>query len=173
LSGTLGLKPSALSVAEKTNLQVLGPSRKKPKAGDVFATQPPDGKYLFGRVIDTEAAIGPMKGCILIYLFQTRSDSKEPPARGELTPAKLLFPPVMTNQLPWSRGYFETIAHSPLEPGDVLEVHCFRRSNGQYFDEANNELPGPVPPVGDWGLHSYRTIDDQISDALGFPRAAE
>jgi hypothetical protein len=162
-----------VTVAEDTNLRVLKTSRRKPKVGDVFAVQTPDRKYLFGRVIDAKAAIGPMKGCILIYLFRTRSDSKNPPARGELAPTNLLLPPLITNQLPWSRGYFETIAHSPLEPGEVLEQHCFRRSNGQYFDEANNELPGPVEPVGDWGLQSYRTIDDEISDALGFPRVPD
>jgi hypothetical protein len=85
----------------------------------------------------------------------------------------LMVPPIMTNRLPWSKGYFENVDHWPFERGDVLEQHCFRRSNGQYFDEANHELPGPVEPVGDWGLHSYRTIDDEISEALRLPLAPD
>jgi hypothetical protein len=39
----------------KTNLRVLRPSRKKVRAGDVFAMQMPDDLYLFGRVISTDA----------------------------------------------------------------------------------------------------------------------
>lgn len=43
-----------------TNLEVLKRSRKKPKVGDVFAMRPPGGKYLFGRVIRTDA-MGPSR----------------------------------------------------------------------------------------------------------------
>jgi hypothetical protein len=39
----------------KTNLRVLRPSRKKVRAGDVFAMQMPDDLYLFGRLISTDA----------------------------------------------------------------------------------------------------------------------
>ena len=45
----------------RTNLEILKRSRKKPQVGDVFAMLPPDGKYLFGRVIRTNA-MGPMNG---------------------------------------------------------------------------------------------------------------
>lgn len=77
----------------------------------------------------------------------------------------------MTNTLPWSRGYFETLENRPLETGEVLREHCFRSSKGKYYDEHSNELSGPVEPCGDWGLQSYRTIDDEISDALGIPQS--
>ena len=49
-----------------TNLRVLKPSRKRLNAGDLLAMQLPDECYLFGRVITTEARIGPMDGVILI-----------------------------------------------------------------------------------------------------------
>jgi hypothetical protein len=157
----------------ETNLRVMRPSRRKPKAGDVFTLQPAEERYLFGRVVSTEASIGPMEGCVLVYLFRTESAVKEVPGRVELKVDRLLVPPIMTNRLPWSRGLFETVAELAFEPGEVLAQHCFRRSNGQYFDEANHELPGPVEPVGDWGLHSFRTIDDLVSDALGIPRVPD
>ena len=73
----------------------------------------------------------------------------------------------------WSEGVFETVGNIPLGDGDVLDQHCFRRWNGKYFDECSNQLPGPVEPVGDFGLHSFRTIDDDISDALGFERVPD
>lgn len=160
--------------AAATNLQVLSPSRKKPKAGDVFVLQLPDGRFLFGRVISTEAMAGPsMGGAILIYVYRERSEAKVLPDRGELRPDRLLVSPIMTNQQPWTKGYFETIENLPLDGDDVLDQHCFRRWDGRYFDEALNELPGPVEPVGDYGVHSFRTIDDEISDALGFDRAPD
>lgn len=160
--------------AAATNLRVLSSSRKKPKAGDVFALQLPDGRFLFGRVISTEAMAGPsMGGAILIYVYRERSDEMGLPDRGELRPDRLLVSPIMTNQRPWTKGYFETIENLPLDGDDVLDQHCFRRWDGGYFDEALNELPGPVEPVGDYGVHSFRTIDDEISDALGFDRALD
>lgn len=159
------------------NLRVLKPSRKKPKPGDVFALQLGEEPFLFGRVISTDAKWTLAEGAgpaVLIYIFRDRSIDKAVPDRAALRPERLLVSPIMTNQLPWSRGYFETVANIPLTPEDVLSQHCFlSASRGRYFDEHGAELPGPIEPVGDHGLHSFRTIDDQISDALGVPRAPE
>jgi hypothetical protein len=76
----------------------------------------------------------------------------------------------MTNQLPWTEGYFETIENLPL---DVVDQHCFPLWDGCHFDEALNELPGPVEQVGDFGVHDHRMVDDEISDDLGFDRALD
>jgi hypothetical protein len=136
--------------------------------------QLPDYRFLFGRVIRTDARIGPMTGVILIYIYSPRFDSKTPPDRSGLSREELLVSPIMTNRLPWSRGYFETVAHWPLEKGDVLPQHCFLSSDpAGYYDELSNPLPGPTEPVGDWGLHSFRTIDDAISNAVGIPEAPD
>jgi hypothetical protein len=87
---------------------------------------------------------------------------------------ELLVAPIVTNRLPWSKGYFETIDSRLLDSTDVLPVNCFlSTSRGLYFDEGGNRLPGPVEPVGDYALDSYKTIDDSVSDALGFPRAPD
>lgn len=155
----------------ETNLRVLKASRRTPREGDVFVMQPDDDFFLFGRVIDTDAvwALGDgVNGAILIYVFGTRSARKEVPDLAELRPANLLISPVMTNRLPWSRGYFETLAHVPLDHADLLGQHCFfDAARGRYFDNKGNELPGPVEPVGDFGLHSFRSIDGEVSGALG------
>jgi len=144
------------------------PSRTKLRAGDVFAMVPPDGMYLFGRVIfaDLPRERAPMPGANLIYVYRHRASSKEPD-RAMLDPEDLLLPPLFINGLPWAKGYFEIVAHWPLEPGDLRSQHCFlSASRGSYFDEKGDALRGPVEPVGDWGLHSHRTIDTAISDAL-------
>lgn len=152
------------------NLIVLNKSRRRLKAGDIFVMEPPDEMFLYGRIVSTEARIASMEGCILIYIYRTRSVTKLPVPK--LSSRQLLTPPLMTNTLPWRRGYFETIAHVALEAKDILEQHCFKDSRGRYFDEANNELYAPVEPVGVWGLHSYRTIDDEVSKVLGIPLSA-
>ncbi|MFK4084041.1 immunity 26/phosphotriesterase HocA family protein [Kribbella sp. NPDC020789] len=154
-------------------MQVLKASRSKLRRGDVFALQPRGRRYLFGRIVDTETIIGPMTDCLLIYVYRVQSEVKELPAAAELMPVNLLLPPMMTNRLPWSRGYFETIGHQEIDPGMTLDVHCFRGPDGRFYDEKSHELPGPVEPVGVHALKSHRTIDDAVSKALGIPRAPD
>lgn len=155
-------------------MRILKPTRKKPRPGDVFVLQMPDDKYSFGRVVSTSAMVGGRIQSQLIYVFKIRSASKGLPERPELRSDHLLVPPMMTNLLPWSRGYLETIAHLPFEPGDILPQHCFYDSFfRKYVDELGNDLPGPVQPVGELGLQSFRTIDDTISTGLGIPLIPE
>ncbi len=114
-----------------------------------------------------------MNDVVLVYIYKVRSEAKRLPPLAELRPTNLLLPPLMINRLPWSRGYFETIGNLPLGDEDALPRHTFRRFTGQYFDEYNNQLSQPNEPVGEYGLQSYLTIDDAISDALGYPRIPE
>lgn len=158
---------------DEPNLRKLEPSRKKVRAGDVFVMLPPDAKgYLFGRVIDTEADAGGFGPAVLLYIYRARSADNEPPM-SELTPDNLLLPPMMTNRLGWRHGYFQTITHQDLRREDVLAQHCFKsHARGQYYDERGHQVLGPIEPVGDWALHSYRSIDDAISEVLGIPLAS-
>ena len=79
----------------------------------------------------------------------------------------------MTNHLPWTTGYFQFIENRALVPMDRLPRHCFKDSRAWYFDEYGKGLSKPAEPVGDWGLHSFRTINDAISKALGIPVARD
>lgn len=154
------------------NLAVLRTSRSDPNKGDIFVMLPPDKLFLYGRVISTEAKVGPMNNCMLIYIYSIRSSSKLPVP--ELDPQKLLIAPILTNKLPWRRGYFEALLHRELEESDYLSQHCFKSlSTGRYYDEFGKELDGPTDPVGVRGLHSFRTIDDAISKVLGIPLAPD
>jgi immunity protein 26 of polymorphic toxin system len=153
----------------RMHLTALQKSRRAPEPGDIFAMLPPDGRYLFGRVISTDSA-GPMGvGCVLVYIYAIRSDTKN--VVPDLLRGQLLVPPLMTNKLPWSKGYFEHVEHRTLTPMDRLPQHCFRDTRDWYFDEHGNRLDEPTSPVGSWGLDSFRTIDDEVSRALGIPLA--
>jgi hypothetical protein len=157
------------------NLRILRPSRKRLAAGDVFVVLPPDNRYLFGRVISTTAqwGAGPSVTANLIYVFKARSDTKSLPDKSELQADRLLFAPAVINRLPWSRGYFQVLANLPLGDGEVLNQHCFRSDRDRYFDELGRRLEHRTEPCGLWGLGSYRTIDDEISRALGIPLAPD
>jgi hypothetical protein len=153
------------------NLRVLTPSRRKLIAGDIFTLSPKEGLFVFGRVVSTDALAGPIRSLNLMYIYDETQNTPEPPPEDVITPERLLVPPMMINRLPWSRGYFENIAHRGVTPMQLLPQHCFKDSRGRYYDEHGNELIRPVEPVGERGVQSFRTVDDAVSDALGIPRA--
>jgi hypothetical protein len=153
------------------NLQVLTKTRRDPEVGEIFVMRPPDAQYLYGRVISRDANPLGVGGAVLVYIYRVRSSDKTPVP--ELLRGQLLVPPMMTNKQPWTKGYFEHIENRPLAPVDRLAQHCFKDSRGWFFDELRNRLSAAVDPVGQWGLHSFRTIDDEISKALGIPLAPD
>lgn len=165
-----------MSQAEaKTNLEVLKPTRKAPQRGDVFIMHLAGRGYLLGRVIRTDARIGPMVNCVLIYIFNEETPTRPQAIRENLPSSRLLVPPMLTNRLPWSKGYFETIGNRRVQSGEELPRHVFRRHiNGRLYDESGAEVEAAHNvPVGEFGLQSYRTIDDAISDALAIPRVPD
>lgn len=154
-----------------TNLRIIRKSRKPLVVGDVFAMQLPNEMYLFGRVVLVEppfpAAPGPC--CNLVYIYDHQSSDKVVDQH-QLSPDNLLIPPTWTNRLGWTRGVFETIMNSPPGVADILKQHCFHDLLRKGFvDERGQPVPERVDPCGEWGLASYRYIDDRISEALGFP----
>lgn len=153
------------------NLNVLKKSRKRLHPGDVFVYQPKNHPYYFGRVIRTDFNIGPINNQILIYAFNECSANKE--YQPELNPKNLLLPPLGINRLPWSRGYFETLYNKELVENEILQTHCFLKLNCKYVDEYGNILEKPIEPVGSYGLSSYRSFDDKVSEKLGIPLAPD
>ncbi len=167
------------SMPVNTNLVILTPSRKRLRVGDVFVLKPKGHPYYFGRVIRLDA-IGLAGEAILIYVYDAKSDDE---CRiPQLDKRNLLIAPTMINRLPWSRGYFETVANVPLREEEILHPHCFDdgwhhelfpESPIIYRDEYGNRLSGRTEPCGIYGLGSYRTVDDDVSEALGIPLAPD
>lgn len=154
-----------------TNLRPLGRSKPPERPGEIFVLSVHEHEYYWGKVISLDAYIG-FEGVILAYIYDTKSDSTDPIPK--LSPDVLLIPPFAINDLPWNLGYFYTVGCQPLTPDDVLNQHCFYSLNQkQYFDERRNRLEKRVEPCGAWSLASYRTIDDEVSRALGIPLAPE
>ena len=158
----------------QTNMAVLTPSRKRPRAGDVFTYLMPDGLFRYGRVIRTDAVMGGMPGCLLVYLFDATSKNKH--VVPVLDKECLLLPPAATNSLGWRRGYIETVVRAPLEPEQVLPQHCFRvlgPFEGCTVDEYGREVPAIEGECGTWALKSYAGLDKLLSKRLGFAEPRE
>jgi hypothetical protein len=153
---------------EKLNLEILSKSKKGLKPGDVFVLKPKGHNYFFGRVIDVDADCGFGGGAILIYIYNSTSDNKnEVP---NLDKNELLLAPIMTNRLPWSKGYFENVQHNELTTENVLPVHCFKKPKlNAYYNEKGIKLDKEYKPTGLYGFYSYRSIDDSVSEKLGIP----
>ena len=166
-----------LTMAAQTNFRVLHRSRRQPECGDIFVMGLPDTTYLFGRVIIANApqTSAPMPGAHLIYIYDHRSPTPTID-KSKLLHARFLIPPIWTNNLGWSKGYFQTIANHPLGDFDVLPQHCFLRvalrpdAPVTFVDEHGLQLKNRSEPCGEWGLVSYRWIDDRVSDAVGIPK---
>jgi len=144
-------------------------SRKAPLAGDVFTLRVEDGRHLFGRVVETgiDEHRAPMPDAILVYVYDVVADGPDVDP-GRLTTDALLLPPLFINRLPWSKGYFRTVAHAEPAPGDVLERHCFEVSAGRCVDR-DGKPTTRTKPCGFWGLAGYGLVDREVSRALGLP----
>ena len=156
-----------------------GRSRHRAQPGDLFRYLMPDGQYRFARLIRKDAYwslaeknAGNPGDTNLVYLYDVAMKDADPPPRGVFAPPRLLLPPQLTNDLAWIRGYFQFVAHWPLQPGEILPRHSFyHQSWDRYLDDDANFLDGPIPPVGRFVLTGYAMMDLRISDALGLPHA--
>ncbi|MFB9442655.1 immunity 26/phosphotriesterase HocA family protein [Dactylosporangium vinaceum] len=150
-------------------LRPVQPSRKKLRPGDIFVMRAATGQHLYGRVVavDLPEDRAPLPGCNMIYVYDILREAAEPVPIAELTPDRLLIPPMFINRLGWSRGYMQTVAHTDLTAEDLLEQHCFvdylRRG---YVDEKGKQLPARTDPCGEWGLASYLVLSDYVHKAL-------
>lgn len=141
-------------------------SRKKVRPGDVFSVLLPTDEYVFGRVVAVDATVGPIANLLLIYFYDSRSESTEIPHE-DLTTDRFLIPPTLASNTGWTTGYFKTLDNLPIGESDVLKQHCFRRSNGKLYDEFSNELKKPVEPIGIWGAGNVYSIDRYVGHVLG------
>ena len=124
---------------------------KEPLMGDVFEVR---GSGLLGRVVSTEAIVGPTHGCVLVYVY----------AGQELSRDALLVPPMLTTRAPWSHGLFETRRNEPLLPGSFFDRHCFR-DGVRFVDEEGRPVKDPAGPIGEYRLLDVDAIERALATA--------
>ena len=126
---------------------------KEPLVGDVFEVRAA-GRKRVGRVVSTEAIVGPTHGCILVYVY----------AGDQLSRDALLVPPMLTTRAPWSHGLFETVRSEPLLPGSFFDRHCFRAGE-RYVDEEGRPVKDPTEPIGEYKLLDVDAIERALATA--------
>ena len=150
----------------KTNLTKIRTSRKKVCEGDIFVLKILKDKYHWGRVISLNASTGGFPNSTLIHIFNVITENYD--IIPSLCKNNLLVPPIITNNLAWSKGLFYTVVNREITEEDKLTQYCFEDVIfKKYVDENENVVPKRIEPCGYVGLESYRTIDDILSEKLG------
>ncbi len=153
-----------------TNMRILKKTRKSPQVGDYFVLQIVEGKYHWGRVIKKDVVGGGYPNSILVYIYNVCTQEKS--LVPELIKEDLLIPPKVTNELPWKKGYFEMVGNGELKEGDKFDFHCFYDVVFDcYMDENGERILKRIEPCGSYGLASFSSIDDELSQALEIPLA--
>jgi hypothetical protein len=157
---------------EKINLENIGSSRKAIKTGDVFIFKPKERLFYYGVVVNSDASIFTAKGLIHIHLFNINSE-KGDSIPNNLYHSELLVPPILTNKLGWTKGYFKTIENVAIENFPLVKNATFFYYNGKIFNDNSNELPKPksIEETGSFAVTSYLNIDNLISLSLEIPLA--
>lgn len=131
-------------------------SRKKPKAGDVFVVQPEKDIFYFGKVIQTDIVSSDsfINGMSLIYIYNRRSSQKIMSLGIETE--ELLIPPIVVNNQPWVKGYFETIGFKPVTVSEEQIDYGFW-----------HVLLSRVPKYASiFGLGSYGIVGKEVQKAI-------
>ena len=149
------------------NLKQGTPHRGSIRRGQSFKCEVCDVK-LNGAIAGVGRFLPGMGTVYLLYFF--RPDKAAFPVVSEL-----LVRPLITNRLPFSRGYLQIdLDQSPSTR--IAGRHGFRDLiDGYIYDEDGqrvgaNEVDEAL--IGTRALQSFRTIDDILSDALGLRRSA-
>ncbi len=125
-------------------LEKIKATRGPRKPGEIFILKWKDLGYFFGRVVTDRVAMSPTPdsppsgpwphrdGNYLVYIYADPHPAPDPVPR--LDRDRLIIPPVVVLNSPWTSGFFAPVAHQPLTSRDVLRRHCF------WFVEATDHL---------------------------------
>jgi len=156
----------------ETNMIVQTPYKKKLRVGDIFILKYPSELFLFGRIMKLDADIGGFPNCIKVHIYNLQCKSADLP--DGLINNPLLIAPVFLNRLGFSRGYMPIVANVEVEPHHNNDGACYIDvfPKKRYVNELGEDTE-KTDSVGAWGLSNYRTLDDDISIAIGIPEASE
>lgn len=142
-------------------------SRKRPVVGDLFLVQPKDGLFFAGKVLKTEleSADPFIKGAMLVFLYGQPSYEEKLPE--QLDSEKLLIPPFMITNHPWTKGQFVTVENRELTQEEHdLDYGFIQPSRGRYVDEYGNPLEHVPKVYSIYGLCNALFVENRIGEYL-------
>ena len=149
------------------NLIAMRKTTKKPQEGDVFVLQPISGIFYFGKVIKTnvESTDGFINGMFLIYIYQYYAHDKEIPQG--LDSKELLIAPMIVNNQPWRKGYFETIGNVEVSEKDrSVDFAFWDILKEKYVNIKGQEIEIKPRYCGTYGLGSYGAVGKEVQRAI-------
>lgn len=142
-------------------------SSKYPQEGDVFILQPQKNLFYFGKVIriNLKSTDSLIKGMALIYIYDSFSSEKVVPKHFD--EKELLIPPIIVNNQPWNRGYFETVdSISVSEREKNLEFGFWDLLTQEYVDIQGKKIKNKPKYCGIYGLGSYGIVGKEVQKAI-------
>ena len=142
-------------------------SLKSPQKGDVFILQPQKNVFYFGKVIQTdlESADSFIKGMTLIYIYDSACSEKVIPQHFD--ECELLIAPIIVNNQPWIKGYFETLDNiSVSERERDLEFGFWDLLTQKYVDIHGKKIGKKPKYCSIYGLGSYGIVGEEVQKAI-------
>lgn len=142
-------------------------SLKKPQEGDVFVLQPQKKIFYCGKVIQTnlESTDSFIKGMTLIYIYDRFCSEKVVPY--DLDEEELLIAPIVVNNQPWIKGYFETVDNVPVSEREKnLEFGFWDVLTKKYLDIRGMKIGKKPKYCSIYGLGSYGVVGKEVQKAI-------
>ena len=146
---------------------VLKKSRKKIIEGDIFTIQPFEGVFYYGKVIKTNLISSDdfIKGMSLIYIYNYKSTKKEEPVK--LGSYELLIPPIVVNNQPWIKGYFETLCNQLVSDNEKdVDYGFWDVMERIYVNLLGQPIKREPKYWSYFGLGSYGVVAKEVFKAL-------
>jgi hypothetical protein len=142
-------------------------TKNNPSEGDVFVIQPLEGKYYYGKVIlaNLQSKDSFINGMTLVYIYNKRSFQKV--FSEDLEENDLLIAPVIVNNQPWQKGYFETVGNANVtEKERKMEYGFWDLLKRKFVNYNGDELVKEPKYWTHYGLGSYGVVGKEVQKAL-------
>lgn len=150
-----------------SELIAMKKSLKHPQEGDVFALQPQKNIFYFGKVIQTnlKSTDSFIKGMTLIFIYDCFSIEKTAPKHFDEN--ELLIAPIIVNNQPWIKGYFETVDNVPVSEREInLEFGFWDLLREKYVDIQGKKMRKKPKYCSIYGLGSYGVVGKEVQKAI-------
>ena len=149
------------------DLIAMKKSSKKPEEGDVFILQPIDGIFYYGKVIKTNliSVDSFINGMTLIFIYQSCSIDKVIPHG--LENEEFLISPIIVNNQPWQKGYFETLGNVGVSEKERKADFAFWDVLKEEYVNISGQIIKEKPKYCSiYGLGSYGIVGKEVQKAI-------
>lgn len=152
---------------EFSELIAMKKSKKVPSEGEIFVLQPLPNQFYYGKVIQTNinSRDSFINGMTLIYIYNKVSQDRHVPQN--LDNEELLIAPIIVNNQPWQKGYFETIGNINVSENEKKINYGFWDLFKEKFVDIKGDILENEPQYWtQYGLGSYGIVGKEVQKAI-------